>query len=192
MMDEESWFKMPGGDSVSVESLRFYISGICFYKNGQLVYDTKGGYYLVDAAEEKSMALTVNIPGHISYDAIAFNLGIDSLTNVSGVQGGALDPANGMYWAWQSGYINFKLEGKSNLCATRKNMFQFHLGGYMLQDYAMQHILLNTNAGEVHIGIAVDKFLSSLDLRKQNSIMIPCPEAVMLSKQVAGCFELIR
>ena len=59
---------------------------------------------------------------------IYFQIGIDSLTNVSGDLDGDLDPALGMYWAWNSGYINMKLEGKSSSCKSVKKEFQFHIG----------------------------------------------------------------
>ena len=39
-------------------------------------------------------------------------LGVDSVLNYNGVHEGALDPINGMYWTWQTGYIHCKLEGK--------------------------------------------------------------------------------
>ena len=51
-------------------------------------------------------------------------------SNVAGAIGGTLDPINGMYWAWNSGYVNFKIEGTSTLSNARKNAFKFHLGGY--------------------------------------------------------------
>jgi hypothetical protein len=38
--------------------------------------------------------------------AIKFLLGVDSLKNVSGIQTGALDPAKGMFWTWNTGLCN--------------------------------------------------------------------------------------
>ena len=70
-------------------------------------------------------SLALQIPSNIPFSKLKFQLGIDSLTNVSGAMGGDLDPTKGMYWTWQSGYINMKIEGKSNSCKTRKNQFQF-------------------------------------------------------------------
>jgi hypothetical protein len=54
-----------------------------------------------------------------SISKITFSAGIDSLTSTAGIQKGVIDPINGMYWAWQSGYVNFKIEGKSSSCPTR-------------------------------------------------------------------------
>ena len=78
------------------------------------------------------------------FNTIAFNLGIDSITNVSGAQGGDLDPTKGMYWAWQSGFINIKLQGTSNSCPPPKNEFEFHLGGYQYPFNSLQTIILKT------------------------------------------------
>jgi hypothetical protein len=66
---------------------------------------------LIDFDENDSNALCLEIPDDIEFDAIQFNLGLDSLTNVSGALGGDLDPTKGMYWTWQNGYVNFKLQG---------------------------------------------------------------------------------
>ena len=47
---------------------------------------------------------------------------------------GALDvgaTARGMYWVWNSGYIFFKLEGKTvNEIDSLQKRFQYHIGGY--------------------------------------------------------------
>lgn len=45
-----------------------------------------------------------------------------------------------MYWTWQSGYINAKLEGKSNLVNTPTHAFAFHLGGYLNPFQTLQTI----------------------------------------------------
>jgi hypothetical protein len=76
---------------------------------------------------------------------------------------GDLDPIKGMYWAWQSGYINMKIEGKSSSCRTRKNEFQFHIGGYLSPYYAMRKVALtyDKKATEINIGIDLYNFFAS-------------------------------
>jgi len=56
-------------------------------------------------------------------------IGTDSITNVSGALDGDLDPIKGMYWAWNSGCINFKLEG-TRVISGKKTPFEYHIGGY--------------------------------------------------------------
>ena len=77
--------------------------------------------------------------------SISFCIGIDSLASVSGALSGDLDPSNGMYWAWQSGYINMKIEGTSSSCKTRKNSFNFHIGGYLKPYNAIKKIEIPIN-----------------------------------------------
>jgi len=118
-------------DSVTIEGLRFYVSGVKLLKDDKVVHDLVNGYYLVDATQPETQTLQLNLPKPFIFDQIQFHIGIDSITNVSGAMGGALDPINGMYWAWQSGFINFKLEGASPVCNSRNHKFQYHIGGYM-------------------------------------------------------------
>lgn len=190
IVPDETWYPLPGGDSVQFEVFRWYISDMTFQYKGAIVYREANSYHLCDIADANTLNYSIALPERLKYDAISFNLGIDSLTNAAGAGSGVLDATNGMYWAWQSGYINLKLEGRSNLCPTRKNRFQLHLGGYMLQDNALQRITLPAMPGnDIVINIPLDKLLQTIDLRKQHSIMIPCPEAVSLSKTMAGLFQ---
>lgn len=180
-----------GKDSLTVETFRCYVSNIHFLKSGRVVYSEKNSYQLLDAAEGKMQIALNNTPEE--YDAISFDLGIDSVTNVSGVMGGDLDPVNGMYWAWQSGYINFKLEGKSNVCATRNHEYSFHIGGYAGRDKAVQHVVLKIHQSNIiDISVNIDQFLGGIDLSKQNSVMIPGPEAVSLAERLAGIFQIVQ
>lgn len=133
----------------------------------------------------------MQVPIDVVYDTIKFHLGIDSLTNVSGAVGGDLDPTKGMYWSWQSGYINFKLEGNSPLCNTRNHEFQFHLGGYSAPFASMQTVYLPLTAKQkANILFDVQKLLSAIDLSVQQSIMIPGGDAVALSRLVASSFSI--
>jgi hypothetical protein len=132
---------------------------------------------------------------------IHFNLGIDSLTNVSGALGGDLDPQKGMYWAWQSGYINLKIEGRSPRCKTRKNIFQYHIGGYLQPFYSMRKVELpiknavaHRNQGAIPQGVilAVDfsVFFGNLSIATQNSIMMPGKAAMQLADYSTSMFSI--
>lgn len=117
-------------------------------------------------------------------------MGIDSTTNVSGA-GGDLDPTKGMYWTWQSGYINFKLEGKSNLCKTRNNEFQFHIGGYLFPFSCVQTIQLDLKPTEEPVIIIdIKKLLAPIDLSKQNQIMNTGLDAVKFSVLISNSFRV--
>jgi hypothetical protein len=176
-------------DTVIIEALRFYVSSIELMNNDNLVWKETNSYHLIDASEPSSLAISLSSPPNIAYNKIKFNLGIDSSTNVSGAHGGALDPTRGMYWTWQSGYINLKLEGKSKLCKTRNNEFAFHLGGYQGSDNGLQTIILNTSTKEnIRISLDVAMFLKSVDLTSANTIMSPGKDAVALAHQISKLF----
>jgi hypothetical protein len=187
---ENRSYKLNGGkDSFSIRTLRFYVSNICFYQDDQLVWKEAESYHLLDV-ESDQLTIILHTPGKLRYNKLFFNLGIDSMTNAAGAKGGDLDATKGMYWAWQSGYINFKLEGSSPICNTRKNAFEFHLGGYKDGNYCMQDVMLPVHAGLV-IPIVTDiaSFVESIDLRKENSVMTPGEEAITLSEKAALIFH---
>jgi hypothetical protein len=188
---ENEYYQLSTGDSIVCDVLRYYITGIKLLSNGGNEFAEQDSYHLVDHSNEATTTITLNVPDNILWTQIQFNLGIDSATNTAGALTGDLDPIKGMYWAWQSGYINFKLEGRSSACPTRKNEFSFHLGGYLPPGYAIQQINRSlTRMNEIDITFHLDKFLQGIDLEKQNSIMIPGREAVELAKKAAEAFMI--
>lgn len=177
-------------DSIEISSIRFYCSNIQFLKDGKKIWEEKSSYYLIDIAKDNSCKLNLSVPQNISYDEVKFNLGIDSLTNEMGAMGGDLDPTKGMYWAWNSGYINFKLEGKSSKCKTRNNEFKFHIGGYLFPYNALQVIKLPVNnATNITVDLDVTKFLASINLTEVNHIMSPSAKAMVMAQNIAKSFS---
>jgi len=180
-----------GKDSVQITKLKFYISAIKLYNNKQLVYAEKNSFHLIDASDTNSYFINLQGLPNKAFNNIKFNLGIDSATNAKGAMGGALDPIKGMYWTWHSGYINFKLEGTSNLCNTRNNAFEFHLGGFTFPYNSLQTISLAlTHKKTSIINVDVAKFLEEVGLNKTNMMMTPSKAAVELSKQAATIFSI--
>jgi hypothetical protein len=126
-------------DTFNISVLKFYVSNISLHNKQKKIWQNSAGYYLIDFKKNKT--ITLQIPLNVKdYDLIKFDLGIDSTTNVSGVLGGDLDPTKGMYWTWQSGYINIKLEGSSSQSTARNNEFIFHIGGYKSPNNPIQNI----------------------------------------------------
>ena len=167
----DSFLKLNDHDSLKIESLKFYISNIKLLDNRKLVWQQENSFYLIDITDENSLKISITIPSSCFYNELQFNLGIDSLTNVSGAMGNDLDPTKGMYWTWQSGYINFKFEGKSNVCKIRNNEFQFHLGGYQTPHNALQTINLDVKPqNSIYIKFDLKQLFSVIDLSKTNHI----------------------
>jgi hypothetical protein len=169
-------------DSIRISKFRFYVSEIEFLNNDKITYRVKKKHHLIDIDNKTS--IQIESDSKFNFNQIQFKIGIDSITNVSGAMGGDLDPTNGMYWAWQSGYINFKLEGKCGLCNTRNNEFQLHIGGYQTPFNSLQKIKLNVKENKlINIFIDVEAFLNEINLEKNCSIMSPSLQSVKLSHQ---------
>ena len=97
-------------DSIQIETLKFYISGIELLDSNNRIWKEKNSYHLIDFENKNSQCIQLYIPKKSHISKLKFNIGIDSITSNSGALDGDLDPTKGMYWAWQSGYINFKME----------------------------------------------------------------------------------
>lgn len=180
-----------GNDSFRVSTLKLYISALRVLDGAKrAVYTEQESFHLIDLSDPPSNTLVVPAAPLQHAAWISFCLGIDSVTNVSGAMGGDLDPTKGMYWTWQSGYINVKLEGSSSLCHSRKHEFQFHLGGYSAPFNAMQTVTLPLN-GTAHEDIRLDvsALLQEIDLAAQPSILSPGTPAVELSARIAQLFH---
>ncbi len=177
-------------DTVIIETLKFYVSDIEFYNENAKVDMADKKHYLLDL--ENPSSLIIKHKTSKSFNFIKFKIGVDSLTNVSGVFGEDLDPTNGMYWTWQSGYIHFKLEGKSNLCIARNNRFQFHIGGYGSPFNSIQEKTLKVNKKNCIILIPIDKLLEKLDLSKIYEVMSPSQKAVDISKHLVSLLEISK
>ncbi len=192
ILEEQS--SVYGADSIQITALKFFVSAIAFYQKDQVVFEEENSYHLIDIEDMNSLNIPLVVPENLEFDAVHFNLGIDSLTSEAGVFDGALDPTNGMYWTWQSGYINFKLEGTSPICPVRKNAFQFHLGGYRAPYNLLQKIHLNciNPSDDIHINIAIDQFLDQIKLSDTYEIMSPNKEALTLAKQLPTIFSIVE
>ena len=134
-------YKNELGQAFTVTKFKYYIGNIRFKKasGGIVAFDE---YYLVDEEEEKTKKINIDIPAG-EYTGLDFIVGVDSLHNCSGVQSGALDPVNAMFWAWNTGYIFLKLEGRSPASKSPGNMFEYHIGGYKQPANCIRHISLN-------------------------------------------------
>lgn len=178
-------------DSLSFERIKFYLSDVSIFAGVEKVGESAKKHILIDLENPESLSIPIQGNTIGSFDKIRFNLGIDSLTSVSGVFGGDLDPTNGMYWSWQSGYINVKIEGKADKCPARKHKFQFHLGGYAYPNNCLQKIELDVKKeGEVEILLELNSFFAQRDLQHTYQLMSPGPEAVRMAEQISQIFRV--
>lgn len=170
-------------NDLQLSTARFYISNISVSDESGNQIDYKKAY-LIDEENEESKLILMDSDS-LQVSKISFLIGTDSLVNTSGVLDGDLDPIKGMYWAWNTGYINFKLEGK-----TEKNeAFEYHVGGYRSPFETVREfeVLIDTN--NLKIEVDLDKFISEAT-PKYHSLMIPGKEAVELADLFVKCFHV--
>lgn len=170
-----------GEDSITINALKFYISNLQLNNNYSLGHDADN-VFLIDLKDSNSCVIKLNNSKNEPVTHLSFILGIDSSTNTAGALGGALDPTNGMYWTWQSGYINIKIEGQSKKCNSRNNKFMYHLGGYVHPNNAAQKCSITISpSSNIILNIDLSAFFNSVDLVNTCEIMSPSQAAVMLS-----------
>ena len=188
------------GDTLSINLVKFYLSNIVLHsgkgKNAPPILP----HWLFDADQASTMQRCIKV-NNADYDSLSIIIGVDSIANVSGANEGDLDPARGMYWAWNSGYIMAKLEGHSSRCRTLHHAFEFHIGGYKVPfntDRKMSFrfaspLKLNGNK-DYTIVLKADVsvwFSGKLDIAKTNSILIPGKEATEMADRYKNMLSIL-
>jgi len=153
-------------DTLKITQLKFYVSDL------QVVFEDKTTFtdktsHLIDFDKPNSTIFPISKNNKKKIIGVNFSIGVDSLASVSGALPDDLDPSNGMYWAWQSGYINMKIEGTSSSCKTRKNTFNFHIGGYIKPYYALRkvEIPINKLQNQIYLTLDLEKFFNEINLK---------------------------
>ncbi len=118
------------GDTFSVTTFRYYFTNIVLKTASGFTYTQPESYYLVDQSVPGSLTLHITGVPRGNYTSLQFMIGVDQSRNTSGAQTGALDPANGMFWTWTSGYIMAKFEGFSPQSGDPAKKLTYHLGGF--------------------------------------------------------------
>ena len=174
-------------DSISFSTLKMYFSDFRFKDkiSGRITsIDTLIFYDLADSSTNSLF----NELSLINFESVAFTLGLDSSKNVSGELENAYDPLLGMYWAWNTGYINLKIMGESSAVPTNSNEFEFHLGGYRSPFATAQTIQVDLN--DQYIYFDLEKLFSeSINLTKNHHIMLPCKDAFLISQGLSAYFK---
>jgi hypothetical protein len=89
-----------------------------------------------------------------------------------------------MYWAWNSGYINFKLEGiyeRNN----QKKALKYHLGGYAQPFQTAQQMVIVAANPFKSIVLDFKLFFESIPY-ENTSILIPGKEAAQMMNLLAN------
>jgi len=181
------------GQPFNITKFRYYIGNISLENEKGKLYRVNN-YFLID--EDNSTSKKIILP-HVPadhYKFIRFIIGVDSIHNVSGAQSGALDPLNGMFWTWNTGYIFLKLEGRSPASALAGNIFEYHIGGYKRPNNCIRQIELPLTGSSRSLKIAVDvaKMLEGpapLDFKELPSVTGPAG-SVSIADRYARMFSI--
>jgi hypothetical protein len=99
-------------------------------------------------------------------------IGIDSMQTVRTNFSGALDPIHGMFWTWNSGYINVKIEGISQRSMQRNRIFQMHLGGFTAPYQVSMPLRVPRNTS-INLSIDIAPSIDALLNNHQGTVMSP-------------------
>ncbi|MEN9333939.1 MAG: hypothetical protein RLY35_1119 [Bacteroidota bacterium] len=172
--------------TIETQKLEFLIGHIQAFHKGQLVHDDQQFHHVTELPfqfeTDKSCAV----------DSLHFLLGVDSLQHEKGIMDNGLSPANGMYWAWQSGYIFVKWEGfVQNENEKTIQSFTFHLGGFQSPfrcDQRCSVVLKKSKPlKEIQLSFQPTKELYQFVLESDFEIMSPQPVAVQMMKLFSQC-----
>jgi hypothetical protein len=180
-------------DSLTITKCQWYITQLRVFDANSSAWVELSPCQLMNAEDPISMHLSME--EKIKPSRLSFLVGTDSLSNVSALFEGPLDPINGMYWAWNSGYINFKLEGTDARIASSDKRFEYHIGGYLPHQKTAQYVELDFPSLEhnerIEVGMNMDKLLEVWDVNRYPTIMLPGPDAVRFSAQLPNVFFVI-
>jgi hypothetical protein len=152
------------GDSFQVSSFNYYISNLVFNKADGTKFIEKESYHLIKAEDDKTWEFTMlNVPPG-EYNSVNFLIGVDSARNVSGAQTGALDPAQGMFWTWSTGYIMAKMEGTSSSSPAGGNTIAYHIAGFEGKENGIKPVTITFPSPLVVSGGVAKKFVLRAEL----------------------------
>jgi hypothetical protein len=190
---KHKWYITSLGDSIQISKLRFYLTDFELFSTQDKCLPILESNHLIDAFDTQTLRFELPTDQKHNFSQITYKIGVDEKWHNTGAQSGDLDPIHGMYWAWQSGYINFKIEGESPSCPTRKNKFTFHIGGYKSPHSTTRNHTLDLKdrlASTLKIEVDVAVFFKDIKLSETNQIMIPGEEAYQHSLKFPLLFSI--
>lgn len=180
------------GDGYIIKKCTGYLGGFQYYY-GDSVYKDPNPRIVSDSTYFSLFFLTItpkNLTDSTSmvFDSISFAVGVDSAQTMKGVFEGDLDPAKGMFWTWQSGYINWKLEVED----LKGNELQFHIGGFSGKNNTYREMGYKLPKGKNLSGLVFDvkAFLLFAKSKGYTMVMSPGSKAVDIADNYKRFFSL--
>ncbi len=192
------------GEDYTINKFRYYISNINF-QTESIKSETNKSIYLIDQAKDESKTISFSIPsGEYSY--LNFQIGVDSIYNVSGAQTGPLDPTKDMFWTWNTGYVMAKLEGISPASNVVNGKYEFHIGGFSGKNNVLKTVNLPFpqnkpvlfaagKTTEIIITADVNAWFQNphdMKIAEKPAINSPGKFAVTMSENYADMFTIIK
>lgn len=196
---DDSLYALASGARYSVSMVKFYVSNIrvvTAVSADVLTVFAPSGHHLVDLSDDESATFSLPIPA-ADVRSIDFTIGVDSILNEQGPREGALDPRNGMYWTWATGYIFFKLEGTIESSSQPKRAYELHIGGYKAPFRNMIDVhctipVRSRSTRDVIIDMDLARLLEgphSIDLAKRPSVTT-AQQAVDVAPRIGEMFRV--
>ncbi|PWU03872.1 MAG: hypothetical protein C5B52_02615 [Bacteroidetes bacterium] len=191
------------GEDFTVTAFRFYVGHLALNNSNNTWVKSRTAYHLVDA--KISTSEIIEIPrGTKKITKLKFQVGVDSLDNVSGAQDGDLDPAHGMFWTWNTGYVMAKLEGNSSFSKVPTGSFTYHIGGYKGVDKAIRNIelsisnemaiaILQSKTDDLIVDVEIGKWFDSvhpLKIAEKSFVHGPGPTAKLYADNYSTMFSI--
>lgn len=187
----------PSNDTFEATLLRYHINHFQLQKIDGSWIDAPNVWHIVDLGITEELELG-NLPSG-EFQKIRFTIGVeDSLTNYNNVLASKfIDP---MYWMMNSGYINFKFEGKSN--SIPNNAFAVHVGGYKYNEktaktfeFDLPEILKTLGNENINVEFKVDMLEyfqnpNLIDIKEINVLHNPGEQAQKISNNWATMFKI--
>lgn len=184
------------GQSFTLRKLKYYLSGFSISPVA-----ATPSYYLVDIADSNSCTIRLKLRAGI-YNKLYGRIGVDSAANCSGAQTGVLDPVHDMFWTWNTGYIQFKIEGDAESSSAPNGKMEYHIGGYRHPFNTIQQITLQPKSHmEIRAGRTTRMVLqmelyhfweaAGISFSERPVVAVPGEQAVKLARAFKTCFQII-
>lgn len=137
------------GNKFTVSMFKYYVTNIHLIDNQGNKFLVPNSYCLFDQGEAGAHTHRIEHgnTAHLDsarvgvYDSIQVMIGVDVLKNHAVGNRGALDPAKGMFWNWNTGYIFVRFEG-----SYLKDSLNVAGGDSVLRKSLIYHVGFNSNA----------------------------------------------
>lgn len=192
-------------EQMTISTINYWFTNVKFIKSDGSEYAEEESYRLIRGDQSNTMHFHVSDVPNGTYKGVKFMIGVDVPRNTSGAQTGALDPAiNGdMFWSWNTGYIQFKLEGTSTVSTNADKSYKFHIGGVGQGIETPREVTLmfpsevtvGEKDGSIHLIADVDKFFgpsTPVSIANMSTMMHPNAMAAKIADNYAQMFRIMK